>query len=136
MSIAGAYVTHPPLAKWLDRGLRTGTYLTIAATAPFGIQMPSGAWLVTLVEAVTLVMLGVGALGCAWAVATMRPQTEWVLSYPVIGSLCVHLVQHLGCVGVDRYSAVVLAFILFTGARTNYLANLRQQAHRLKDVTG
>lgn len=135
MSLAGAYVTHPPLAKWLDGALRTGTYLAIAATAPFGMHMPGGAWLVAVVEALTLVMLSFGALGCAWAVATKRPQTEWVLSYLVIGSLSVHLVQHLGCDGFDRYAAVVLAYVLFVGARTNYLANLRRQAHRLKDVS-
>lgn len=132
--ITAAYVAHPPLAKVLDRLLRVLSYLCIVATAPFGCPHPCGAWPVDLVVFANVGMLTLGAIGCAHAVVRAKPQQEWVLSYLVIGSLSVHLVQHLGSEGPTRYSVVVLAYLLFVGARTNYLANLRMQAHRLKDV--
>lgn len=133
-----AYITEPPLAKFIDRGGRALAYLALSSFSflqthrPGSFISPHSLWdryTVALAIAGSAIAL-VAAVACVFK----RSQIELVTLPLLIGVLAADALLAGGALGLRPHVFLVLASMLFVTARYNVLRLTQARARLVKTI--
>ena len=133
-----AYITEPPLAKFIDRGGRALAYLALSAFSflqmhrPGSFINPPSLWdryTVALAIAGSVIAL-VAAVACVFK----RSQIELITLPLLIGVLAADALLAGGALGLRPHVFLVLASMLFVTARYNVLRLTQARARLVKTI--
>lgn len=121
-----AYLTAPPLAKILDRGLRTLGYLALSFFGAHQVWSPrtfiAGPGTFTQQWDVFLALaLSALAAVCAVATSSGRPQFEYVALLPMLAVFGSQVLLAAAAIGVSPHVALMLSFWFLLSARYTWL---------------